>query len=106
MSDQQEYTEPTNEQLAKFLVVYAQNIPGWDQLELNVYMIERMLDNTPEYREGALRHHNRFQQEILEHAEKMYAGQLPCEHIRPNGKNCPNFNAPGTLYCGLHQDED
>jgi hypothetical protein len=38
--------------------------------------------------------------------EAMREGKLQCEHILLSGKQCPNRNEPGTMYCGLHQQED
>lgn len=102
----QEYKEPTNEQLAKFLVVYAKSIPGMENFDLHAPILETMLAADPQYRAGALRHHRNFQKDIMEFAKKLAAGELQCEHIRPNGKRCPNWNQPDTLYCGLHQEDD
>jgi hypothetical protein len=101
-----EYIEPTNEQLAKFLVVYASTVPEMAHLNLSAPILEHILDTQPEYRVGALKRHRQFQQEIHEVARRVEEGTLGCAHIRPNGKNCPNANEPGTYYCGLHQDSE
>lgn len=103
MTDQ-EYKEPTNKQLANFLTVYAERIVGEHNFSLNPIMLEGMLEN-PLYREAALRHHRRFVDETAILTKKMERGQLQCEHIRSNGKKCPNWNEPGSFYCGLHKDE-
>lgn len=101
-----EYIEPTNKQLASFLVVYVQQIPAMAQLNLNAYILERILEQNSEFRTNGLKHHRQFQKKIIEHSKKMEAGELQCEYIRPNGKHCPNFNAPGSYYCGLHKDDE
>lgn len=101
-----EYTEPTNEQLARFLVVYAGHIPGAEGLQLSPPVLESLMSQNPKFREGALRHHRQFQDQIHELTKKMEAGELTCEHIRPNGKRCPNFNEPRSFYCGLHNKEE
>lgn len=100
-----EYTEPTNEQLAKFLVVYIPSSYGLD-LHPDVGVVEWLLGQKPELREHALRHHRQFCAQINELDQKMKAGQLPCAFIRPNGKQCPNYNQPGSYYCGLHIDQE
>lgn len=102
-----EYIEPTNKQLASFLVVYApQILPGAESLALSPPVLEVLLSENPTFREAGLRHHRAFQEQIFEHTEKMEKGELRCEHIRPNGKKCPNHNEPGSLYCGLHKFEE
>lgn len=102
-----EYVEPTNEQLANFLVVYAPQIfPGSENLQLSPPILEMLLNNHPEKREGALRHHRKFVEETNKFVKKMAAGELQCEHIRPNGRRCPNANEPGRMYCGLHGEDD
>lgn len=101
-----EQTEPTNEQLGRFLAIYAKQFPGLDSLNVGADVLESMLDRNPAYREAAIRHHQRFQNQIDEMLNKMKKGELRCEHIRPNGKKCPNFNEPGSFYCGLHKDEE
>lgn len=105
ISTQREYTEPTNEQLANFLVVYAKHIPGAGGLQLSPPHLELLMNNNPGFRAGALRHHRNFQDTISKLSEKMDKGELQCEYIRPNGKKCPNFNEPGRMYCGLHKSE-
>lgn len=106
MIDRQ-YTEPSNEQLAKFIVVYLAHIPGLAALPLtpDAYILERQFELSSHLREAALVHHRRFQDQIFELTEKMNTGELQCEHIRPNGKRCPNYNEPGHMYCGLHKAE-
>lgn len=103
-----EYTEPTNEQLANFLSVTAPQIVGLEHLDLHPepYILEMFLERNPQFREVALRHHRQFQEQVFEMTEKMEKGELPCQHICLNGKPCPNYNQPGTMYCGLHQMED
>lgn len=102
----EEYTEPTNEQLAKFLVIYAKQIRGAEDLELSAPVLESIMNHNEEYRQAALKTHRQFQDQIIEHTKQMEAGMLRCEHIRPNGKKCPNANEPGSYYCGLHKDEE
>jgi hypothetical protein len=102
-----EYTEPTNAQLARFLVVYARDIfPGAENLKLSPPILESLMSTNPVFRETALRHHRAFQDKIVELTEKMAKGELQCEFIRPNGKRCPNYNEPGHMYCGLHKSEE
>ncbi len=96
---------PTNEQLANFLVVYAQQIPQLEGLHLNAVILEMQLKN-PTFRETALKHHRNFQAGISEIHKELEAGELQCDYIRPNGKKCPNRNTPGHFYCGLHQNEE
>lgn len=100
----QEYEEPTNKQLANFLTVCAPQIVGEHSFFPNPVILEKLLEK-PLYREAALRRHRRFVDEMNLLMEKMERGQLQCEHIRANGKKCPNFNEPGIFYCGLHRDE-
>jgi hypothetical protein len=101
---EREYTEPTNEQLAKFLVVYAKNIPALDNLELSAPQLELLMTNNPQFREAGLRHHRNFQDHIFEFTEKMEKGELTCEHVLNSGKQCVNYNEPGSMYCGLHKE--
>lgn len=105
MTDE-EYVEPTNAQLARFLVVYAQRIPGTEGLQLSPPILESLMSTNPMFRKGALRHHRAFQEEINQVVARSDKGELPCSYIRPNGKRCPNFNEPGSLYCGLHKDAE
>lgn len=100
-----EHTEPTNEQLANFLAVYAKKFPAFEHISPNPAMLEFLLENRPEFREAGLRHHRQFVEGIDELVKKMTLGELQCEHIRPNGKQCPNHNEPGSYYCGLHKAE-
>lgn len=104
MTDE-EYVEPTNEQLAKFLVIYAAQIPAFQHLSLVPAHLEMWLERHPEFREAGLRHHRAFVEDLNEFSRKMEAGELQCDHIRPNGKRCPNYNEPGSMYCGLHKAE-
>lgn len=106
-----EYKEPTNKQLASFLAVYASHIPAFQLVrlsegELNPEVLEYLLERRPDFREAGLRHHRAFSEQIEELSRKTEAGELQCMHIRPNGKQCPNHNEPGRLYCGLHGDEE
>lgn len=96
-------SEPTNEQLANFLMVYARQIPEAADLDLSAPVLESLMSQNPKFRAGALRHHREFQQRINELGAKMEAGELQCEYIRPNGKQCPNHNQEGSPFCGLHQ---
>jgi hypothetical protein len=100
-----EYTEPTNKQLASFLMVYSQSNPIFAGLQLNQVILERLLDQNPEHREAALQHHRKFQDDVRELTRKIEAGELQCEHILKSGKRCPNRNEPGLMYCGLHKEE-
>lgn len=102
----QDYTEPTNEQLASFLMVYAEQIPELSGLQLNAANLEQLMDQYPRFRKGALRHHRRFQEQIDELSRKMEAGELLCEHVLNSGKRCPNHNEPGSMYCGLHKEDE
>lgn len=102
---EREYKEPTNEQLANFLVVYAQGIPQLQNLQLNPVILEMQLRNSV-FREAALKHHRGFCREVDILLEKVDKGELQCEHIRLNGKRCPNHNEPGNFYCGLHKGEE
>lgn len=101
-----EYEEPTNQQLARFLVIYAHGMPGMEALQINAPHLELLMNNSEKFRAGALRHHRAFQEEVFKHSQAIEAGTLQCEHIRPNKKRCPNHNEPGSYYCGLHKPED
>lgn len=100
-----EYVEPTNEQLANFLIVYIPSQMGLD-LHPSASMVQFILESDPEVRERALAYHRKFREQIKELDLKMKAGELPCAHIRSNGKPCPNRNQPGSYYCGLHIDDE
>jgi hypothetical protein len=105
---EREYTEPNNEQLANFLSVMSPHIAGLEHLNLKPEpaILEMFLERNPTFRANGLRLHREFQEQIHEHTEKMEkGGELQCEHIRPNGKKCPNRNEAGSLYCGLHKSE-
>jgi len=97
--------EPTNEQLANFLVVYAQRIPQMRGVNLNAVILEMQL-KSPFFRETALKHYRNFQEGVSALHKQMEAGELQCAYIRPNGKTCPNRNTPSSFYCGLHQNEE
>jgi hypothetical protein len=101
-----EYVEPNDEQLAEFLIVYMPRLVGMDTpFTVPRSIIERMLKN-PEWREVALGHHRKFQKDLKKLMQKVERGQLRCDHILQSGKQCPNFNEPGSFYCGLHKDEE
>lgn len=104
MADE-EYTEPTNEQLANFLVIHAKSDPRFAGLMLSPPVLESLMSQRPDFRKAALIRHRRFQDQIHELAEKMAAGALQCEHTLQSGKQCPNRNEPGIMYCGLHKEE-
>lgn len=95
----EEYQEPTNKQLGSFLAVRAQSL-GFD---VPAELLELQMDHNPELRKIGLEHHRKFVEELNEFGRKMEAGELRCEHIRANGKQCPNHNEPGEIYCGLHK---
>lgn len=95
-----DYIEPTNAQLANFLVVYGQH---W---HLSAPLLENLMILYPRLREEVLRHHRQFRDQINDLTEKMEAGELGCEYIRPNNKKCPNRNEPGSFYCGLHKENE
>lgn len=101
--NQEEHKEPTNEQLANFLTIYAQQFPFFKDRNLNPIILETMLCD-PSIREAALRHHREFVKELKEVSEAMKEGKLMCNYIRPNGKRCVNHNEPGSFFCGLHND--
>lgn len=101
----EEYEEPTNAQLANFLVIYAPRIVGEHSFDLNPTMLEELLDRHPMYRISALKHHRKFIEAQKELWDKMERGKLRCAHIRDNGKKCPNWNEPGSFFCGLHKEE-
>lgn len=105
MADEEEYTEPTNEQLANFLAVQAKSDPRMVGLHISPPILETLISMNPRYREAALRQHRRFQDQIREVTRKLDAGELQCEHILQSGKQCPNRNEPGIMYCGLHKEE-
>lgn len=100
-----EYTEPTNAQLASFLVVQARSDPRTAGLNLSPPILESLLSQHPKQREAALRKHRQFQEQIREVSRAIDAGEMQCEHILLSGKQCPNRNEPGIPYCGLHKDD-
>jgi hypothetical protein len=99
-----EYQEPTNKQLAEFMVVISTRLIGEHNLQLDAGMIERLITSDFRYKSTALKHHRRFHDEAKEMHAKMLKGKLRCAHIRDNGKRCVNFNQPGSYFCGLHKD--
>lgn len=102
----EEYTEPDNEALAAFLVMYAPRIEGASPLaNINAEGLEELLEN-PVARMVALRHHHRFWQEMRLRFQKLERGQLQCAYLLPNGKQCTNWNMPGSFQCTEHQDEE
>lgn len=105
-----ETSEPTNKQLASFLVIYARHIPElgaiFGEMALNQDILERQMDLHPEFRETALQHHRGFQEQIEKGTRLMMAGKLQCEGRTKKGKRCPNRNEPGSFYCGLHKDQE
>lgn len=101
-----EYAEPTNAQLANFLVLAAKSDPRMVGMHLSPPILESLLSMNPKYKEAALNKHRRFQDQINELARMMEEGKLQCEHILKSGKRCPNYNEPGRMYCGLHKEED
>lgn len=98
-----EYTEPTNEQLANFLGVYARHIPGAENLRVSPAILEFIFESNPEARATALQYHRDLQDKLRELSAKVLAGELQCEHILLSGKQCPNYNEPGAHFCGLHK---
>jgi hypothetical protein len=103
--DEFEYTEPTNEQLARFLVVSAKSDPRMEGLDLSPPILESLLSQNPRHREAALRKHRQFQEQVWEISRLLNEGKLQCEHILQSGKQCPNRNEPGIIYCGLHKEQ-
>lgn len=99
-------TEPTNEQLANFLMAQARSDPRMRGMRLSPPIIESLLSLRPDYREAALLKHRRFQEQINELSKALLAGQLQCDHILQSGKQCPNRNQPGHHQCGLHKSEE
>lgn len=101
-----EYQEPTNEQLANFLVIYAKHLPAFQHImndePLSPAILEMAFERQPGFREVGLRHHKKFQEDMNEYTQGIREGTIQCEHIRPNSKRCPNRNEPGRMYCGLH----
>lgn len=95
-----DYEEPTNKQLGSFLAVRGQ-LMGFD---IPAELLELQMDHNPEFRRIGLEHHRQFVEELSEYSRKIEAGELRCEHIRPNGKSCPNHNEPGEIFCGLHKE--
>lgn len=101
-----EYIEPTNEQLASFISIYARNFPGGHFLDVSPAILEWIFERNPQHREAALNVHRSFQEQINELSKKLLAGELQCEHTLLSGKQCPNYNMPGSHFCGLHQDQE
>lgn len=102
------YTEPTDEQLVHFLAVYLPSKVGLDPGSVPVMfptLLERRIAKDPDFRQRGIEQHRQFQEEMNRHHEAMLRGELQCDHIRPNGKQCVNHNEPGSYYCGLHKTE-
>lgn len=99
---EQEYTEPTNEQLANFMTLHARNVPGAEHLQVSPAILEFIFERDPHHRALALRKHREFQESVKELSAKILSGELQCEHILLSGKQCPNYNQPGHSFCGLH----
>lgn len=100
-----EYTEPDNEALAAFLVMYAPRIEGASPLaNINTEGLEELLETNRVARMAALRHHHRFYQEMRLRFRKFEQGNLRCAYLLPNNKQCPNWNMPGSFQCEEHQD--
>lgn len=106
LAQQEDYEAPDNEALAAFLVMYAPRIEGASALaNVNAEGLEELLKN-PVARMVALRHHKRFWQEMRLRFRKLERGQLQCAHLLPSGKQCTNWNMPGSFQCTEHQDEE
>lgn len=103
---EREYTEPSNEQLAAFMTTLARSNPAFQHLRVSPAILEFIFEKQPEQREMALRKHREFQDSLNQHTDQMMAGELQCAYFLRSGKPCPNFNLPGTQYCGLHQPEE
>lgn len=101
-----EYTEPTNEQLAAFMTVYARRTPAFSHLAISPAILEHIFETRQEYREVALTHHRRFQDNINQLQARIQQGLLQCEHILLSERQCPNYNVPGSHFCGLHQADE
>ena len=97
---------PTTQQLVNFLMVDAKRDPRTAGLDLQPWVLEHLIETNPRFKAAALKKHASFQETINRVHEKMLAGKLQCAHIRPNGKNCVNWNEAGSYYCGLHKDEE
>lgn len=100
------YSEPTNEQLAAFMAVYARRMPAFSHLAISPALLEHIFETRPEYRKVALHHHRKFQNNVNQLQARLLQGLLPCEHILLSGKQCPNHNVPGSHFCGLHQPDE
>jgi hypothetical protein len=100
-----EYEEPTNKQLAEFMVVIAPRLIGEHNLDLNAGMLERLIESDARYYQTAKKHHRAFYDEQKRLYSMMLKGKLRCAHIRDNGKRCPNFQQAGSWFCGLHKEE-
>jgi hypothetical protein len=98
--------EPTNAQLARFIVIYGNTHPLLANLDVNPYFLERIFETDENARQRCLKIHRDFQTKADELGHKIARGEMQCEHIRANGKRCPNYNEPGRLFCGLHQESE
>lgn len=108
MTDEEypEYEEPTNEQLAQFMVVIAPRLIGKDHnLQLDAGMLKRLIESDLRYYQTAKKHHRQFYDEQKRLWGLMMRGKLRCAHIRANGKRCPNVNEAGSFFCGLHKEQ-
>lgn len=99
-----EYEEPTNKQLAEFMVVISARLIGEHDLQLDAGMLEHLIESDFRHKSTAMRYHRQFYEEGKELHKKMLRGQLRCAHIRDNGKKCVNFNEAGSYFCGLHKE--
>lgn len=89
------------------MVIYAKRTQGVPAvLDVSPTILELIFEKSPEHREWALGYHRRLQAQAKILAEKVLAGELQCEHIRQNGKQCLNRNQPGYFYCGLHKPKE
>lgn len=97
------YSEPTNEQLAAFMTVYARRNERFQHLAISPAVLEHIFNTREDYRQNALGVHRGFQEQLNALSAKIQQGLLQCEHILLSEKQCPNYNVPGTHYCGLHR---
>lgn len=107
LAQQEEYEEPDNAALADFLVMYAPRIEGASALtNIHAEGLLELLESNPIARQAGLRHHKRFWQEMRLRFRKLEEGNLRCAYLLPNGKQCANWNMPGSFQCADHQDEE
>lgn len=106
LAKNEQYVEPDNEALAEFLVMYAPRISGAEKLtNINSTGLVELLNTNPVARIAALRHHKRFWQEMRLRFRKLEEGKLQCAFLLPSGKQCRNWNMPGSFQCPDHQDD-